>query len=418
MGSGAGVDPGVCVRVGSARVCPPMRFAAADDLAPVAWARDRVRRAGRNGHQRMQTYLMVAAQAGLAATIAWVVAAHLLHNAEPTFAPAAAVGVIAAGYGNRARRTVELIVGVLVGITVGDLLIVAFGTGPWQTGVIVFLAVGAAALVRGSGALMTQAGGTAVLVATLTPTAPDLELPRTVNALVGGATGLLVVLLLAPINPMRTVRRVAGHALDIFAREMTAAAEALACGDARAAEESLDRLRAARSELDQLDGAVTAADEVVRYSPVRWRRRRTLAAYRRGVKHMNRSFGNSRALVRRIGTVLRDREPVPPDLPAAVERFGEAVRALHRDFLAAREPVGARERVLRAVRHAGVACREEVGFSGTIVVSQLRTAANDLLRATGVPRKQARQMVRRSAAGELVEVTGRPARPSTGSPTV
>lgn len=365
-----------------------------------AWRlRARARRTGRDSYRRLQKYLIVAVQAGLAAALAWVIAHHLLGNAEPTFAPAAAVAVIAAGYGGRARRTIELIVGVLVGITAGDLLINLVGTGPWQTGVIVFLAVTAAVLVRRSAALMTQAGGTAVLVATLTPTSPDLELPRTVNALIGGAVGLLVVLVLAPINPVRTLRRVAGHALDVFAHELTATAEALARGDPRAAEWALGRLRDARPELDRLDEVVGAAAEVVRFSPVWWWRRQTFDAYRRGVTHLHRSFGTGRALVRRVGTALREREPVPPDLPVAVERFGAAVRMLHREFLAEREPVDARERVLGAVRHAGDACRQEIGFSGTIVVAQLRTAANDLLRATGVPRKQARRMVRQAAAG-------------------
>ncbi|MGW5671244.1 FUSC family protein [Micromonospora sp. NPDC003776] len=360
---------------------------------------DRVRGAGRATHRRLRTYLIVAVQAGLAAALAWVVAREVLHNTEPTFAPAAAVGVIAASLGGRTRRTVELVVGVVLGIAVGDLLIAAVGTGPWQTGVIVFLAVAAAVLVRGPGALVTQAGGTAVLVATLTPTSPDLELPRTINALVGGIVGLLVVLVLAPLNPLRTVRRVADPALDGFARELTASADALGRRDARAAEEVLDRMRAAEPELDRLGEVVNAAEEVVRLSPVRWRRRRVLAAYRRGAEHMDRAFRNSRSLVRRIGTTLRDDEPVPADLPAAVAHVAEAVRLLHREFLAAGEPVRARERVLDAVRAAGRACRQDLGFSGTIVVSQLRAVANDLLRATGVPRDEARRLVRRAAAG-------------------
>ncbi|MFG3684979.1 aromatic acid exporter family protein [Micromonospora sp. NPDC047740] len=361
--------------------------------------RGRAAGVGRDSWRRLRTYLIVAVQAGLAAALSWVVARQVLGNPEPTFAPAAAVGVIAAALGGRARRTIELVAGVVLGILVGDLLILLVGTGPWQTAAIVFLAVSTAAVVRGSGALMTQAGGTAVLIATLTPATPDLELPRTINALVGGLVGMFVVLVLAPLNPLRTVRRVADPTLDLFARQITAAAEALARGDAPRAEEVLDRMRDAESELARLDEAISAAHEVVRLSPVRWRRRRTLGAYQRGAEHMDRAFRNSRTMVRRIGTTLRSGEPVPPDLPAAVERFGEAVRLLHREFLDAGEPVQARERVLAAVRHGGAACRQDIGFSGTVVVSQLRTAANDLLRATGVPQDEARRLVRRAAAG-------------------
>ncbi|MFD2765397.1 FUSC family protein [Micromonospora eburnea] len=352
---------------------------------------------GRDIRRRLQAYLIVAVQAGLAAALSWFVAREVLGNPEPTFAPAAAVGVIAAALGNRARRTIELVLGVVLGITVGDLLILLVGTGPWQTAAIVFLAVSAAAAVRGTGALMTQAGGTAVLIATLTPTAPGLELPRTINALVGGVVGMFVVLVLAPLNPLRTVRRVAGPALDLFSRQITAAAEALARGDARRAEEVLDRMRETNAELARVDEAINAAHEVVRLSPVRWRGRRRLAAYRLGTEHMDRAFRNSRTLVRRIGTTLRSGENVPADLPAAVELFGEAVRLLHREFLAAKEPVQARERVLAAVRHAGAACRQDIGFSGTIVVAQLRTVANDLLRATGVSHGEARRLVRQAA---------------------
>ncbi|PZV96448.1 Uncharacterized membrane protein YgaE, UPF0421/DUF939 family [Micromonospora phaseoli] len=355
--------------------------------------------AGRRSYRRLQQYLLLAVQGGLAAALAWVIAAQVLGNPEPTFAPAAAVGVIAAAIGRRAHRTVELIIGVGLGILVGDVLVDRIGTGPWQTFVIVFGALAVAVAVRGTGALVTQAGGTAVLIATLAPNTPDINLPRTLNALVGGATGLAVVLLLAPMNPTRSVRRVAGPALDTFARHLTAAAEGLARGDGRQVKRVLDEMRAAEGQLRQIGDVVTAAEEVVRFSPLRWRRRRALAAYRAGAEHLDRAFRNSRTLVRRIGTALRDHEPVPGDLPAAVEHFGQGVRLLHQEFLAMREPVQTRERVLRAVREAGAACRQEIGFSGTIVVSQLRTVANDMLRATGIPGRDARRLVRRAAAG-------------------
>ncbi|WP_089157392.1 FUSC family protein [Micromonospora sp. NBS 11-29] len=359
----------------------------------------RWRRIWATNRQRLPNNLLVAAQAGLAATLSWVASRELLHNPQPTFAPVAAVGVVAAALGNRFRRAIELVVGVLLGIAIGDLLIVLLGTGALQTGLVVFLAVAAAAVLRGSGALLVQAGATAALVATLTPTTPDLELPRTVNALAGALIGLFVVLVLAPLHPLRAVRRVADPALDHFAREMTAAAEALARADAERAEEVLDRMRDAEPELDHLLEVVGAAEEVTRLSPPRWRRRRVVHAYRDGVEHMERAFRNSRGLVRRINTTLQDGEPVPPELPAGVERFGEAVRLLNRDFLAAREPVRARERALDAVREGGRAYRRGLGFSGAIVASQLRAVASDLLRATGLPREEARRLVRQAAGG-------------------
>ena len=360
--------------------------------------RTRIERTGRASLRRLRTYLVIGVQAGLAAALAWMIAHQFLRIEEPTFAPAAAVAVIAASLASRAARTVELLLGIGVGIGAGDVLIALLGTGPWQTGLIVFLAVSAAAAARGTGLLMTQAGATAVLIATLTPTNPDLELPRAINALVGGLVGLFVMLILAPLNPLRTVRRVADFALNQFARQMTACAEALTRGDTRRAEELLERMRAGDPMLRRLTEAVSAAAEVVRFSPLRWRSRRTVHAYRHGVTHMERAYRNCRTLVRRAATALRDAEPMPSDLPAAIEAYGEAVRLLHREFLADENPIEARERVLAAVRHAGRACRQDIGLSGTVMVSQLRTAANELLRASGVSRDEARRMIRTAAA--------------------
>lgn len=371
----------------------------AEERRRIGRLRARATAAAYDSYRHLQNYLLIAVQAGLAAALAWVVARELLGNREPTFAPLAAVGVIGSALGNRTRRTAELVIGVLLGLLVGDLLIGLVGTGPWQAGVVVFLAIAAAVIARGSGALMVQAGGTAALVATLTPSTPDLELPRTLNALVGGTVGLLVVLVLAPLNPVRAVRRIADPSLNRFAHDLSASARALAVRDAPGVEQVLDRMRAADPQLSQISEVVAAAEEVARLSPARWHRRRVLAAYRQGVEHLDRAFRNSRSLVRRLGTALRDDEPVPAELPIAVERLGEAVRLLNREFLAAREPVQARDRVLTAVRHAGVACRSDIGFSGTIAVSQLRIVANDLLRATGLPRDTSRQMVRNAAAG-------------------
>ncbi|MFJ8828929.1 hypothetical protein [Micromonospora aurantiaca] len=66
------------------------------------------------------------------------------------FAPAAAVGTIAAAIGNRIRRTAELLGGVIVGVLVGDLIIKLIGAGPVQTGLVVALAISLAVAATGA----------------------------------------------------------------------------------------------------------------------------------------------------------------------------------------------------------------------------------------------------------------------------
>ncbi|SCG54863.1 FUSC family protein [Micromonospora halophytica] len=107
-----------------------------------------LRREAREAYERLRTYFLVAVQAEVAAGLSWFVASSVLHNPQPLFAPAAAVGTIAAAIGNRIRRTAELLAGVSLGVLAGDLIIEVIGAGPWQTGLVVALSISVAAVFR------------------------------------------------------------------------------------------------------------------------------------------------------------------------------------------------------------------------------------------------------------------------------
>jgi Fusaric acid resistance protein-like len=66
---------------------------------------------------------------------------------RPFFAPIAAV--VSLNGARRLRRAVELVVGVSVGVGVGDLLIAAIGSGAWQISLVVALAMAAAVWLDG-----------------------------------------------------------------------------------------------------------------------------------------------------------------------------------------------------------------------------------------------------------------------------
>src|SRR2546429_2699693 len=70
-------------------------------------------------------------QAALAAGLSWLVAGHIVDPPAPFFAPVAAVVCLGLPLGQRLRRGIELIVGVGLGVGVGDLPVSAIGTGPW-----------------------------------------------------------------------------------------------------------------------------------------------------------------------------------------------------------------------------------------------------------------------------------------------
>src|SRR4051812_35771204 len=73
-------------------------------------------------------------QSALAAAIAWVFAREVVGHEAPFFAPVSAVVAIGTTLGQRGRRSIELVVGVSVGIAVADLLVAGIGPGAWQLG--------------------------------------------------------------------------------------------------------------------------------------------------------------------------------------------------------------------------------------------------------------------------------------------
>lgn len=359
--------------------------------SPQATVRDRI--------HRVRANLVLAIQAGVAAALAWVIAHEVIGNPQPVFAPIAAVGTLAASVGQRLRRTAELVVGVALGIAAADLLIVTLGTGPWQLALIVILAIVVAVFVGAGPGGVTQAAATGVLVAVLTPEIENLEFTRVVDALVGGLVGLAVLALLLPINPLRVVERAARPALDKLADELSATARALERRDAPGAQMALDELQELQQRLSNLDDALSGGRETATLAPVRWHRRAALTQYVESAQYIEYAVGNAGALVRRAVTALEDEERIPPPLPASVALLAESVRLLHCELAAGREPEEARRKALEAATAAGRAYDEGVGFSGSVVVAQVRTTASDLIRATGVERVEANRMVRNAVGG-------------------
>ncbi|MGI5522369.1 FUSC family protein [Micromonospora sp. CA-259024] len=358
--------------------------------------RDRAVATLRDRFARVRALGGLAVQAGLAAALSWFVAHELVHISQPVFAPISAVSTLAASVGQRLRRTVELIVGVTVGVLVGDLLLVVIGTGWWQLALIVVLAIVVALFLAGSAAVVIQAGATAVLIATLSPSVRDLEIPRFMDALLGGGVALLVTAVLLPLNPLRVLNRAARPALDLLAAQLDATAGALADGDATRARTARSELRQSKDELKAFVEAAQGAREASTLSPVHWHERRgPTGNYVRAAEPIDRAMRNSGTLIRRSVTLIEDGEPVPEPLPRAVADLAEAVRLLKRQFAAGDEPKRAREQALRAVQVAGHAYREGVGFSGAVVVAQIRTTVSDLLVAAGLTQEEANSLVRR-----------------------
>ena len=143
---------------------------------------------------------------GVATSVAYLVATEVFGHQQAFFAPVAATIVIVAGAGVRGRTLVELVLGVAIGVGVGELLILTVGRGVWQMALIVLLTVVAATLLGLKGLALTQAANSSVLLAAVVPAAGagNPAVTRFIDALIGGLCGLAMVLLL-PRNPVRDI---------------------------------------------------------------------------------------------------------------------------------------------------------------------------------------------------------------------
>jgi uncharacterized membrane protein YgaE (UPF0421/DUF939 family) len=328
-------------------------------------------------------------QCSVAAALAWLVATQVFSHNRPFFAPIAVVICIGVGLGQRRlRRVVELMLGVSVGIGVGDLLIYLIGTGPWQLGLVLALAMTIAVLFGGGPLVTLQAGSSAILVATLLPPGGTAGLDRMLDALIGGLLGLAAIALL-PGDPPELARKRGWALLAELAAALTAAAAAITERDREIAQQALRRARSQRASDDYRD-ALRTAQEIAAISPIRRRQRHRIARYTAAAEPIDLALRNSRVLLRRTRSALTDDETFPPTLPAALRQLADAATAFanvdgdRSDFTEVREKIRA---AATAVDADGL---DHTGFSARVVTAQLRSIAVDLLQATGLDHEKAR----------------------------
>lgn len=345
---------------------------------------------------RTRSSTVVAAQSAVAAGLAWLAATHLLRHPQPIFAPTAAVIVLDISVGQRLRRAFELVLGVALGIAVGDTLIFGIGTGAWQVGLVVFLASLLAMFLAGSAPVVVQAATSAVLIATLAPPKKGIYYLRFEDALLGGLIAVGVLAVLLPANPLSVVARKAGPACAVLADGLDQTARALAARDAGEADTALTRLRAGGSRLSEFRETLPESRETAWVSPLRWRARGALTRYSDAAVYLERALNNAEALARRSVTAIRDEESLPEQLPRSVSTVAAATRELCRALTTRGPGHGVAEMAVRSVSEAAEAYRMGLGFSGSAVVAQLRAIATDLLGTMNLSHDEANELVRRA----------------------
>jgi uncharacterized membrane protein YccC len=351
------------------------------------------------GIDRLRVHGWSVVQTAVAASVAYFLAVMVLGHEGPFFAPIAAVICLGVTLGQRARRAIELTFGVAVGLMVADLLVLVIGTGAARIGVVVLLAMAAAVFFGGRPLLVNQAAISALLVVVLQPPHDVFDPARFLDALVGGGVALAVNYLF-PINPEHLVERAARPIFDELAAVLEEIAAALKDGDRERTERALARARKIDEDrVTTFYEALAAGHETARLSPTRRRALGHLELYANAGSRIDLAVINTRVLARGAANALRRGDPIPPPLPEAVLDLSRAVRALATYLEELGGPDEARRFALEAARKATEILKERHDLAISVLVGQIRSAAVDVLRSTG--------MDQASALGALEETAGR-----------
>jgi uncharacterized membrane protein YgaE (UPF0421/DUF939 family) len=331
--------------------------------------------------RRVVPHFPAVLQTAAAAVISWYLAVWLLPDDRPAFASIAAVICVGITYGKRRSRALELVGGVVLGISISSVLLHLIGTGPVQIALLVILAMTAALLFRGGELLVNEAAISAILLASLQSADAGFSADRILEGLIGGGVGLVIASLLLPPDPVAMVSRVAQRAIGKLAGTLEEAAGALAGGDVQRAERALEAARGIDDDVDELEAVLPVASDTARFSPSRRGDRDLLRRYELTMPQLDFAVRNMRVLTRLVLRHTRTEEPVPAGLPEAVRELADAVWELGVQYEQPERVTRLRPLALSAARRATEISQHGPSPVLTQIAGQVRSIAADLVRA-------------------------------------
>jgi len=330
---------------------------------------------------RLRGRALAIVQTAAAAVVAWELAVLVLPDPRPAFASIAAVIAVGATHDQQARRAVQLVGGVVLGLSIADIIIQLIGTGAWQMGVLVILAMGTAVALGGAELVIVEAGVSAILLVALDPgAAAGFQPNRIFEAMIGGATALAISAFFFPPDPTLGPGRAAQAMFVELGRALERIAIALESRDVTAAERALNDARGIDPLVRSVEEELASGRETARYTPPRRTSRSLLERYERSIPQVDYAVRNTRVLARNVVTLVRENQDVPESLPGAVRDLSHAVWELAASYDAPSHAEPGRALAVRAASEAATLPDERPDV--VLVGGQVRSVAVDLVRAT------------------------------------
>lgn len=355
----------------------------------------------RQGATRAHDSLLPVFQAAAATTVAFLVSRYVLRHPDGLFAALAAWACLGFTFERELRRILEIAVGVVMGVVVGDFVVDTIGSGWWQMASVLFVAVILARFID-RGTVLASWAGTQSVVIVMTPNLTHGPWGRALDAAVGACVALLVVLL-TPGDPQRQLRRTGASCVRALAETVEMIAVGIRTANDVKLDSALIRGREAQPLLTEWLEQAQVADDLSRVSANRRKADRFIALENQAL-NVERAMHSVRIIARRAGTDLatasaQDRAR----LADLITQFAGGITCLERAVLAGQQPSEAKV----ALRKVAAQC-DPHGFSrhwGTrSTVLLLRVPVTDTLVACGMREPAARRCLHSLRAEPTAEV--------------
>ena len=359
---------------------------------------------------RVRKRLLPIAQTAIAAGFAYWVASTVFGHARPFFAPISVIIIIGMTGGERITKAMDISLGCVLGVLVGDLLFYRLGEGGWQIAVIVGGALLIASFFSRSQLVNNQVAIGSVLIATIMPPGGEVTgIDRTVDAFVGAVVALLTLALI-PQGPVGRARQEIAKVMELMSSVLDDVADGLRAGDSAVIDDALEPIRASQTDIDSMSSAIASGAESARLSPFLWGSRRFVHSLELVIPPVDTAIRTTRVLARRALILCGDGDKVTPEQIALIDALASAcleISDVYEVDSRKRQAV-AIPRIVNDLRvlgsRAGMDVIPEDGvLSAYVILAQTRSLIVDLLQVCG--------MSRVSAAAVLVPTSTSPKYP-------
>ncbi len=350
-----------------------------------------VRATLRSAIRRATDSLPAVIQIVAAAVVSYSIAHFLLGHPSPFIAVAVTISSLGLTRDARPRRVFDLALGVTIGITLSEVLVLVIGKGVWQIALVLFVVLLVGRAFSPNPAFAVAAAVQSAIVV-IVPDPSGLAFTRSLDAITAGVVALIATALI-PRNPNRDASRERRRLFAAVDEGIECVADCLRDADEAAGELGLARLRRTQPMIEAWTAALESAIAVARISPFLRSRLPELQRDERFLAAADLASRHMRTLARRAEFLVRDGVRRPA-LAEVVAQLGTGMRLIGEE---AEDPqVGGTARSLLtdvARRLAPSTIVPDGHVTDVAIVLMLRPLAVDLLVGTGMPIEEARALL-------------------------